>query len=179
VVPVRCPGAAAMERRTSRVALRRRDAPRGGVGQRDPGRRARWRVHAVRGRHHRRGPAGRAQPCHHCGRQPSVMAVHSARVRRTYAGRSSPALLPRLLQLCWPAPHRLALHHTDVLRGRYHCRHRPPGFVRHHRLPGRGGWCRTRPRARGAARCPGHPGHRGVDQLGSIDRAGRAPVAAG
>ena len=81
----------------------------------DAGRRARGRLHAVRGRRHRRSssraPRSGSPPSSTTSSPGSRSRRATSRRRRTAARQQ---LLPRLLQLRRPAPDGLALHHAAV-----------------------------------------------------------------
>ena len=92
--------------------------------ERHAGRRARGRLHAVRGRRHRRRRAGRRASDHRRRQQRAQLAVDPAGLRRGDAGRAPAAPALRLLQLRRAAPDGLAVHHAAGLRERRHRRHR-------------------------------------------------------
>ena len=110
------------------------------MARRHPGRRARGRLHAVRGRRHRPRAAGRRAPDHRRREQRPELAVDPARHRRGHARRPAPALLPRLLQLRRPAPLGLALRDAAVVRQGRDGRDRPRRLGRDRRAT------RSRPR---------------------------------
>ena len=111
--------------------------PRHRVGRRRAGRRARGRLHAVRGRHHRaRGPAGRGAARHRRRQQRAQLAVDPARrSSRRRDGAAQAALLPRLLQLRRAAPQRLAVRDAAGAHRRRHRRDRPRRHDRRRALP--------------------------------------------
>ena len=90
---VRDPGAgtARLGRRADRAALRLGHPSRGGLGQRPPGRRARGRLHAVRGRRHRRREPGAENRVTVAVEQRADVAVDPAGLRRADPRRPAPA----------------------------------------------------------------------------------------
>ena len=142
------------------------------------GRRARGRLHALRGRRQRARRPRRASPRHRGRQQRAELAVDPARLRRGDGGREAHPVLPRLLQLRRAAPLGLAVQHPGRARQRRHGRHGVGRFARHGRVPRGGHECR---RPRGPRRAAGRRG-RGSRPRRRFerrpDRGRRAPLEA-
>src|ERR1017187_1800245 len=108
------PCAGILGRRTGRTAVRLGDPPSRGLAERRPGREARGRLHAFRGRRDQ-GCRARCREPRQCRRQQRAdLAVAPSWLRRGHSGRPPPALLPRLFQLRRAAPAGVAVHHAAL-----------------------------------------------------------------
>ena len=134
------------------------------------GRRARGRLHAVRGRHHRARRARASLRVTVVVNNELTWHVDPAGRRSTTARRRRKQLvLPRLLQLRRPAPQRLAVHHAADPHRRHH-----RGDRSRRRRPASSRWSTV-----GAGRRARHPGRAPREAGGGVAEAAAPRASCG